>query len=134
MAKISAVRADLDKEIKGVWVPYQMGIELKIARLGNPQYQAALRLLTESRKVLLGTKDLSDDQRQDLQREVVAQMILLDWRGVEDDEGNPLAYTPAVALSWFKDPELWRLYNFVLMESLEEEHFRKAALEDASKN
>lgn len=134
MAKLSAIRADLDKERNGVWVPYQMGIELKIARLGNPQYQEALRTATEARKVLLAVKDLSEEQRQDVQREVVAKTILLDWRGVEDEDGKPLAYSPQTAMSWFKDPELWRVYNFVLMESLEEEHFRKALLEDASKN
>jgi hypothetical protein len=134
MARIDAVRSDLNKENQGVWVPYQMGIELKVARLGNPAYQQALVTLTEARKALLGCMELSDDQRADVQKEAVARTVLLDWRGIEDDEGNPIPYSPDQALLWFRDPELWRLYTFILMVGLEEERFRKSVLEAAAKN
>lgn len=134
MAKINALRADLDKETNGMWVPYQMGIELKIARLGNAKYQEALRKAVEDRKVLLGVKELTDEQRQAVQKDVAAETILLDWRGVEDDDGDPLPYSAATAKAWFHDPELWRLYSFVLMQSLEEENFRKEILAAAAKN
>jgi len=134
VARIDAVRADLDKESKGVWVPYELGIELKVARLGNPGYQESLVKLTDARKALMGSIELSQDQRMDVQKEAVARTVLMDWRGIEDDQGNPVPFSPDKALEWFRDPELWRLYTFVLMVGLEEERFRKTVLEAAAKN
>ena len=134
MARIDAIRADLDKESKGVWVPYELGIELKVARLGNPAYQAVLTSLVNARKALLGCLELSADQRADVQKQAVARTVLMDWRGIEDEQGNPVLYSPEKALEWFRDPELWRLYTFILMVALEEERFRKTVLETAAKN
>ena len=88
----------------------------------------------DERKVLLGAKELTDEQRIDVQKEVAAQTILVDWKGVEDDDGQPIPYSSDTALEWFRDKELWRLWNFVFMQSFEEENFRKEQIQDAEKN
>jgi len=84
--------------------------------------------------VLLDAKELTDEQRIDVQKEAASQTILLDWKGVEDDEGKPIPYSSDTALEWFRDKELWRLWNFVFMQSLEEENFRKEQVREAEKN
>jgi len=111
--KLSAIRADLDKELQGAWVPYAGDIVLKIARWNNERCQEVYRRLLDERKVLLGAKELTDEQRIDVQKEVAAQTILVDWKGVEDDDGQPIPYSSDTALEWFRDKELWRLWNFV---------------------
>ena len=132
--KLSAIRADLDKELQGAWVPYAGDIVLKIARWNNERCQEAYRKLLERRKVLLDAKELTDEQRIDVQKEAASQTILLDWKGVEDDDGQPIPYSSDTALEWFRDKELWRLWNFVFMQSFEEENFRKEQIQDAEKN
>jgi len=64
----------------------------------------------------------------------VSQTILLGWKGVEDDAGQPIPYSSDTALEWFRDKELWRLWQFVFVQSLEEENFRKEQVREAEKN
>jgi len=132
--KLDAIRADLDKERNGAWVPYQGGILLKLARLGNPNYRDAIARIIDERKVQLNVKELSEEQMLDVQKEAASETVLLNWENVDDGQGKPIPYSSATALEWFRDPELWRLWNFILYESAGEEHFRKALIEDAAGN
>ena len=88
--KLNALRADLDKERNGTWVPYQGGIRLKLARLGNPNYREASARIIDARKVQLNTKELTEEQMLDVQKEAASQTVLLDWENVEDDNGNAI--------------------------------------------
>ena len=132
--KLNALRADLDKERNGTWVPYQGDIRLKLARLGNPNYREATARIIDARKVQLNTKELTEDQLLDVQKEAASQTVLLGWENVEDDSGDAVPYSSETALEWFRDKELWRLWNFILYESTGEEHFRKQIIEDAAGN
>jgi len=132
--KLSAIRADLDKELQGAWVSYAGDIVLKIARWNNERCQEVYRKLLEHRKVLLNAKELTEEQRIDVQKEAASQTILLDWKGVEDDAGQLIPYSSQTALEWFRDKELWRLWQFVFVQSLEEENFRKEQVQEAEKN
>ncbi len=133
MGNINALRTDLDKQLNGTWVPYADGIELKIARWGNERFLEAQRAAVEQRKVVLNTKELSEEQRLDANREAASRTILLDWRNLEDD-GVPVVYSPEQALAFFRDPELASFWTFVFLQSLEEANFRKARLEADLKN
>ena len=132
--KLGAIRADLDKELQGAWVSYAGDIVLKIARWNNERCQEVYRKLLEHRKVLLNAKELTEEQRIDVQKEAASQTILLDWKGVEDDAGQLIPYSSQTALEWFRDKELWRLWQFVFVQSLEEENFRKEQVQEAEKN
>lgn len=133
MGNINALRTDLDKQVNGTWFPYADGIELKLARWGNERFLAVQRDLVEQRKVVLNAKELTDEQRLDVNKEAASRTILLDWRNLEDDQG-PVAYTPEKALAYFRDPELAGLWTFVLVSSVEEANFRKTRLESDLKN
>jgi hypothetical protein len=128
MGNINTLRTDLDKQLHGTWVPYAEGIELKIARWGNEKFLEAQRAAVEQRKVVLNTKELSEEQRLDANKEAASRTILLDWRNLEDD-GVPVVYAPEQALAYFRDPELASFWTFVFLQSLEEANFRKARLE-----
>jgi hypothetical protein len=133
MGNINTLRSDLDKQVNGTWFPYEAEIELKIARWGNERFLAVQRELVEQRKVVLNAKELTEEQRLDVNKEAASRAILLDWRNLDDDTG-PVPYTPEKALAFFRDPELQALWSFVLVASVEEANFRKTRLEADLKN
>ncbi len=134
MAKLSAIRTDTGKENDGVWIPFELGIELKIARWNNPKFKALQDTLTDRRKVLLDKVFLPEEAALDVEKEAVAQTILLDWRNVEGEDGQPLAYSAEAAVKLFKDPEYKDLYTFVRWSAMQKENFRKQAKEETKGN
>ena len=52
--KLNALRADLDKERNGTWVPYQGDIRLKLARLGNPNYREVIARIFDNALIQAG--------------------------------------------------------------------------------
>ena len=130
---INKLRADMDKERDGVWVPYKADVVLKIARLANPLFREAEQRIIDRMKQELHQKDLTNEQAVDARKQAAAETILLGWKNVTES-GEPVEYSAAKALEWFRDPELWRLWTFVLYESTQEDHFLRDVVEDTAKN
>jgi hypothetical protein len=135
MGDINRFRADLDREKNGTWiVDRESGISLKIASIDhNPQFQEALRTAVDARKMLFETKELNEEQHLDAFREAVAKTILLDWKDMTEN-GESVPYSWEKVLAWFRDPEMWRLPEFVVQEARRESNFRKELVRDAIKN
>jgi hypothetical protein len=133
MGNINTLRADLDKQVNGTWFAYEAGIELKIARWGNERFLQVQQQLVEQRKVVLNARELTDEQRLDVNKEAAARTILLDWRHLDED-GVPVGYAPEQALAYFRDPELAAFWTFVFLKSVEEANFRKTRIEADLKN
>ena len=134
MAKLMAIRTDNEKELNGVWIPYELGIQVKIARAGNTKYQAYLQELCAPYRTSIRQTIQDAEILQEVTRKATAKCILLDWKNIEDEEGNPLSYSPEKALELFSDPELKDFYEFILTVSQGKEEFRKEVIEDSEKN
>ncbi len=130
MGDINRFRADLDKEKNGTWIlDRASGVSFLIAYIDrNPDFQETLRVAVEQRKVLFNVKELNEDQHLDAFREAVAKTILLDWKDLTEN-GQPVPYSWEKAYEWFKDPEMWRLPDFIVAESRKESNFRKELVE-----
>lgn len=113
MAKLSALRVDPELTEEGRWVDYEMGIRLRVARHNNSRYQNYfMKLLRDNPEVQEDTESFAN-----LLKVAVGRTILRDWEGVEDDEGNPLAFTEDLGEQTMTDPAYQDLYQFVLSES-----------------
>lgn len=134
MAKLSSLRIDAGKDLEGVWTSYAVGIELKIARLGNPNYRAYMRKIGRPHKAQLRHGLMDDDKLEMLSKEALAHTVLLDWRNVEDDNGTPIQYTPERGLELFEDPEYADLYSFVVDFANTAENYRNQEMQEAVKN
>tara|TARA_Y100000310_G_scaffold325188_1_gene388286 strand:+ start:287 stop:691 length:405 start_codon:yes stop_codon:yes gene_type:complete len=134
MAQLKTLRSDSKKESEGVWVEWEHGVSLLVARLNNPAFQARVRKLTQphQRKIRAGIFD--DDDMEKLSVEAMASHVLLGWKHIEDDEGKPLKYSAAKALELLRDPDLRDLYQFVLTQANERDLYRRELLEDSRKN
>jgi len=131
---IERIKTDVSKETDGTWVPFVLGIELKIARAGNPKYKECIRKLVEpvTKEIRNETATLEDFA--DILIKVRAKTILLDWKNLDDKDGNPIPYSSVKAEEFFRDPELQDFYKFVVATSESSADFKKALIEDAEKN
>src|SRR5687768_6005127 len=87
--KISRLRTDQKKEAEGVWVPVGEGLEIRVARIGNPAYEAFLRRETRpvQRAVRAGMAD--PKAMEEISNRAMARHVLLDWRNLEDEVPDP---------------------------------------------
>lgn len=90
-------------ENEGVWKDYESGSRLLLARLTNENAQKARMAAYNEWRALLERKNADGTSTEEAQAkmeeidaEVIAKHVLKDWEGIEDDEGNPVPYTPEV--------------------------------------
>ena len=134
MACIELVKTDLQKEDNGVFVDFELGIRLKIARARNSAYRKLMRELTEPHRKTIREDGMEIEALEDILKQVRAQTILLGWENIEDKADNPIEYSPEQALAFFNDPELRDFYTFVVMQSENMDNFKKELIEDSEKN
>jgi hypothetical protein len=77
---------------EGVWIPLD-DAEIKIARIGSPKYQSRLRAKLRPHQDAIVHGYLKDSVATKIQIEVMADFILLDWRGNFEVDGKPLPYS-----------------------------------------
>ena len=130
--KITQFKIDGKMETEGVWVPSGGGLELKIARIGNLQYQNYMRKIGKpySRQLRHGHVDAS--VLDDLTMRSVAKHILLGWRNLQDADGKDIEHSAEKALELLK--EYRGLYEMVLEIANDAELFRQEEKEDSKGN
>ncbi|MBW7990050.1 MAG: hypothetical protein FVQ84_08555 [Planctomycetes bacterium] len=130
--KFSELKTDETMEEDGVWIQYADDFWVKLARLDNKKATKLLRKLEKpyKRQIRLGT--ISDDVQKKNIIQLVARTVLLEWRGLENDDGSPDLFSKERAeerLSESKD-----FLKDVLQMSQEPANFRKELQEDAEGN
>ena len=88
---------DESKEIEGVWEDMGNGCRLLIAREGNPKYKKAFTRMTKPYRQQIRRETLSDEKAEEITIKIMAETILLNWEGLEED-GNPVEYSKAEAV------------------------------------
>jgi len=134
MANINLLRTDAGKLEHGAWLPYHLGIRLKIRPHLNPEHILALRAIAQRRRSELNGREWTDADEDAVKREAAATALLVDWDNVEDDQGQPIPYSREQALAWYAEGDFKPLWDFVVLQSLIERNFRKEHLEADSKN
>lgn len=137
MASINRFRTDKRKETGGVWVPFEAGISLLIARMPNTNFEQKVRELAAPHMEATRSDTISDELNVSITREAVAHTVLLDWKGVteSDEEGSPdVPYTPELGVKYFNDDELGDFYRFVVTSGRNSEQYRKEQMVAAVKN
>ncbi len=124
-------QTDKRAEEEGVWVPLSSTARIKVARMGNPRHQAALKRLSMPYvKPGMRAADIADDVYAEISRLAVAETILLDWDGVTKDQ-QPLAYSKEEAA---KALQMADFYELVLRMANGMDMFRVARLAELEKN
>lgn len=119
-------------EQEGVWVPVCEGVEVKLARMGNPRFAAVYKKKCKPHLASLRRGLLDKQTEVELMRQTLAEAVVLDWRGLRDAEGNLVPYSSETALQLLTD--LPDFADFVADESRKLENYRESTLAESEKN
>jgi len=85
------------------WFDFDKDTKILLAPIDTPEYQIALerarrRLRRNDEQFTEGTVGVVSGEKTEHQNHcmLLSHFILKDWDGAQDDEGNPLKYTPAI--------------------------------------
>lgn len=124
----------------GEWVEWGMGLAYLIrpSRNKDRDLYVARRGVEEARKRAMETSgnrlddseaDFDPEASLDLQMEATAHTVLVGWRGMGEDDGSEMAYSPEKALELFRSgPVGYETYRQVLVEA---DRIQRAALKVA---
>lgn len=125
-------KTDKSKEQDGVWFPLDEQSKLRIARLNNPRYQAAIQKKGNRYKLSAKVKAIPEDVWEGLMNEVIAETILVDWDGITD-HGEPLPYSVENATRMLSEYPDFR-NTIVLAIAGEMDNFKEELDEGTEKN
>lgn len=122
--KITKFKVDKNKSTAGVWVFWDADQDMGflIARTGNNKNRRAVDEATNKR----GFQRLDPVLKEQAYEEAAIGTILLDWKGVEDDDGNEFPFNHENALWLFRNcPEI---KSFIFEQAGEMSNFREENL------
>lgn len=130
---IGRFRTDLDREVEGVWVDIGKGAKLKIARIGNPKYKEVFSEQAKPYRRQIRSGNLSDEVAERILAKSLAETVLLDWEGLEEN-GEPLPYSKKAALDLLTNPQYKDFRDLVAELGNEAELFHQKEEEEAEGN
>jgi len=129
--KVFTKQEDLAAEIDGVWVEYGEGASFKIARMGSPRNRRAYERAQAKFRSKIRRDKLTADDRIEIMARTLADSIVLDWKGLEDMEGNALEYSPEMAYKILLHDQDVRL--FIADQADLAENFRQEEIQATAK-
>lgn len=91
--KLSSLKLDENLVENGVWCPLEDGAEILVAKSGNTKHRKFVQQARKPyRSYELAGKDLPEDIARKIGIEATARCILLGWRGIIDDDGQPIPF------------------------------------------
>jgi len=130
--KISSLMTDAEKVLDGTWIDFGAGSRIKIAKVGNDQYNRMMRKLG---KPVIRESRLSSTEEESLRPvfiKVVARTILLGWEKFITDDEEEIQYSIQKAEELLETvPEF---YEEVMAAAADINNFRPDAEEDEAGN
>lgn len=136
--KLSELKVDAVKVEQGAWVdniPELEGLRLKVRGANNKDWrklQARLISAIPRQKRVGGQLDPAEQDR--IMAIVLRDTCLLDWDGLEGDDGKPLPYTKESAEQFLTDPQYAKFREGVTWAATVVGEQRDAVLEKDAKN
>lgn len=129
---LKKIETDLALEVSGAWTQdLGSGLKLKVARFGNKNFNREITAAAKNRTDAFGNLELEDDVAGEVFAQILANTVLLDWEGLEED-GEPVPYSKeAAARILLQYPEFMRL---VQAQAKRLDLFRTQRIEDAAGN
>jgi len=125
MAKLKKFRQDTGKEVEGVWVPFEDGIEFLIANVNSKRFQDYLRKITKPHLRMIRNGTAAHGLQTSLFKNAASKYLVLGWKNIENEDGSDLEYSPDACLEIFNDEELRPIFEFVVEAANAGELFRQ---------
>lgn len=134
--KLSSLLSDPKAAEDGVWVHIIGTWEMRLAYMSGPRYtRVAQKLLIEAlgEHKVVNAQDLPDSVMEEIHLRSVAEGVILDWRGVYEDDGEtPIPYDAETAYQTLANPKAWEIKGAVLTKSCIRDNYIEALADDAS--
>lgn len=123
MAKLSTLKADPKKEADGIWETYPgSDVMCRIARIGNPRFQAAARKMRRDAKMRAAAEGvasgaLSGDSpaAKAAVAPAIAEYVLLEIKNLQADDDSTIDGTRLEErIKVLQDPQMHDFYDWVL--------------------
>lgn len=130
MVKLHRLRRDAEAEEKGRWFVYHEDFAVLIRFAGTQPVRDAFRRhqVEDYVNASAGNEDDDGTELANRLKAAVAESVLLDWRNLEDEDGNPKPHSQEAALELFNDPDCGDLWRFVVQKSQTRAEFRRLDL------
>ena len=116
--KISETAVDVDRQENGAWVddiPEMEGLRLKVRGSNNADWRRLQARLIDAvpRKKKIGGR-LDPDEQDRIMSSCLLNACLLDWSGLEGDDGQSLPYSKPMAQKLLTEPQYRRFRDGVV--------------------
>lgn len=116
--KITELAVDADRAENGAWVddiPEVQGLRLKVRGSNNADWRRLQARLMDAvpRKKRIGGR-LDPDEQDSIISRCLINCCLLDWQGLENDDGSELPYSKQMAEKLLTDPQYRRFRDSVI--------------------
>ena len=130
--KLSQIKINPAAEENGRWMDANglYGVAVKVRGLNNSAARAARTKIQEG----FARKKMSDAEAERAQVELIADTILIDWRGVENDDGTALICDREAKITILSNPEMRLFREAVLLAASLVGEDELAAKEQDAKN
>ena len=127
---------DLKLATEGKWFPLSMisGVEIKVAKVGNPHYEKTAKRLYSPFKERLRRNTLATDVMERITNDLIVQSLLKDWRGMPGEDGQDVPFSQEEAMVLIKDPELREIRDEILGFAEDFQAFKLVQDEELEKN
>ena len=132
--KLNDIGIDSDSSKLGRLFIHDTGIKVRISMLGNSDYISYFREITEPDRDKFRDGTISEEKINEYTKRAIAEKIVRNWENVEDDNGDPIPYTPEFGFECFMDPKFKKFYQWILVISEDELNYRQGNIQKAVKN
>ncbi|KQQ13281.1 hypothetical protein ASF53_13990 [Methylobacterium sp. Leaf123] len=136
--KLSSLKVDAVAIEDGEWIgniPEMGDLEVRVRGLNNAKYRRLQTTLIDAvpRAKRQGGR-LDPDEQDRITASCLNATVLLDWRGLEGEDGQPVAYSKDLATELLTKPEFRRFREAVIWAASQVGEERAAADEDDAGN
>lgn len=78
--------------------------------------------------------NLPAEEIEKIQREAVGSVLIVDWEGIEEDDGTVIPFSREKAIEFMTDRSYTEFYEWVSNTSADRERYRQETVLNASKN
>lgn len=121
----------------GVWVDDiegAPGVSFLVLGISSKDVQKSIKGKQTAARLKNRGKELTTDQLEASVFESLAEVALKDWKGLEDDNGEPIPYSKEQATSWITSREGRPLANLVLQAAQTVDARANDLVKEVSKN
>jgi len=128
--RLSEIENDLTKENEGVWLTFSGDIEVKIANVGNEEYIKLSEKLYKPFKKALRKDTLDSKKHLAIAHKLMVETIILDWKGIDDDNDKPIPYSKEKALEIVQTKKYKKFVDWISNEALDLANFEKDEVDE----